>query len=44
MFHLVEKRKWYFLLSAIIIIPGLVAMIYSPATTGLPCEMAWISA
>jgi preprotein translocase SecF subunit len=40
MFHLVEKRKWYFLLSAIIIIPGLVAMIYSTATTGLPFKLA----
>ena len=40
MFHLVEKRKWYFLLSAIIIIPGLVAMIYSTATTGMPFKLA----
>ena len=40
MFHLVEKRKWYFLLSAIIIVPGLMAMIYSTATTGLPFKLA----
>jgi preprotein translocase SecF subunit len=40
MFTLVEKRKWYFLLSAIIIIPGLVAMIYSTITTGLPFKLA----
>ena len=31
MFNIVEKRHWYFLLSALIIIPGLVAMIYSIA-------------
>jgi preprotein translocase subunit SecF len=42
MLHLVEKRKWYFLLSAIIIIPGLVAMIYSVITTPnhLPFKLA----
>jgi preprotein translocase SecF subunit len=40
MLHLVEKRKWYFLLSTIIIIPGLVAMIYSTITTGLPFKLA----
>lgn len=31
MYHIVENRKWYFLLSALIIIPGLIAMIYSVA-------------
>jgi preprotein translocase subunit SecF len=40
MLHLVEKRKWYFLLSTIIIIPGLVAMIFSTITTGLPFKLA----
>jgi len=40
MLHLVEKRKWYFLLSTIIIIPGLVAMILSMITTGLPFKLA----
>jgi preprotein translocase SecF subunit len=40
MLHLVEKRKWYFLLSTIIIIPGLLAMIYSTITTGLPFKLA----
>ena len=40
MFRLVEKRKWYFLLSALVILPGLVAMIYSLATTGLPFKLA----
>ncbi len=40
MFRLVEKRKWYFLLSALVIVPGLVAMIYSTITTGLPFKLA----
>ena len=40
MFRLVEKRRWYFLISASIIIPGLIAMIYSTATTGLPFKLA----
>ncbi|HEX9118297.1 MAG TPA: protein translocase subunit SecF [Anaerolineae bacterium] len=33
MFHIVENRKWYFLLSALVIIPGLIAMIYTMAVT-----------
>ena len=40
MFRLVENRKWYFLLSALVIIPGLVAMIFSTITTGLPFKLA----
>ncbi len=40
MFRLVEKRRWYFLLSALVIVPGLVAMIYSTITTGLPFKLA----
>jgi preprotein translocase subunit SecF len=40
MFQLVERRKWYFLLSALIIVPGLIVMIYSIATTGLPFKLA----
>jgi preprotein translocase SecF subunit len=40
MFNIVEKRQWYFLLSAIIIIPGLVAMIYSIATYGSPVKLS----
>ena len=41
MFRLVEQRKWYFLLSALVIVPGLIAMIYSTATTGLPFKLAF---
>lgn len=40
MFRLVENRKWYFLLSALVIIPGLIAMIYSTATIGTPFKLA----
>jgi preprotein translocase subunit SecF len=40
MFHIVENRRWYFLLSALVIIPGLIAIIYSIATTGLPFKVA----
>ncbi len=40
MFQLVEKRRWYFLLSLLIIVPGLVAIIYSTVTTGLPFKVS----
>lgn len=40
MFRLVENRKWYFLLSALVILPGLIAMIYSTATIGMPFKVA----
>jgi preprotein translocase subunit SecF len=40
MFNIVEKRQWYFLLSALIIIPGLVAMIYSIVVFGAPVKLS----
>jgi preprotein translocase SecF subunit len=40
MIRFVEKRKWYFLLSSLIIVPGLIAMIYLTVTTGLPVKPA----
>jgi preprotein translocase subunit SecF len=40
MFRIVEKRRWYFLASSLIIIVGLIAMIYSTITTGLPFKLA----
>jgi preprotein translocase subunit SecF len=40
MFNLVEKRTWYFLFSAFIIIPGLVIMGYSWVTTGQPFHLS----
>jgi preprotein translocase subunit SecF len=39
MFNIVEKRQWYFLLSALIIIPGVVAMIYSIVVYGSPVKL-----
>ncbi|MFC2023540.1 protein translocase subunit SecF [Chloroflexota bacterium] len=40
MFNIVERRHWYFLFSALIIIPGLVAMAYSIATYGSPVKLS----
>lgn len=34
MFNLVQKRRWFFLLSAAIIVPGILIMLYSLSTTG----------
>ncbi len=39
MFNIVEKRQWFFLLSTVIIIPGLVAMIYSIIMFGSPIKL-----
>ena len=36
MFHIVENRRWYFLLSALVIVPGLLSMIYCMITFGAP--------
>jgi preprotein translocase subunit SecF len=40
MFNIVEKRHWYFLLSTLIIVPGLVAMIYSIVAFGTPVKLS----
>jgi preprotein translocase subunit SecF len=40
MFNIVEKRHWYFLLSTLIIVPGLVAMIYSIVAFGSPVKLS----
>lgn len=40
MFRIVEKRKIFFLLSALLIIAGLIAMGYSVASTGRPFKLA----
>jgi preprotein translocase SecF subunit len=40
MFSLVQKRKWYFILSALIIIPGLLLMGYNIATLGAPFRLS----
>jgi preprotein translocase subunit SecF len=39
MFTIVEKRHWFFLFSALIIVPGLVAMIYSAVMFGSPIRL-----
>ena len=40
MFNIVEKRHWYFLFSAVIIIPGLIAMVYSIVMFGSPVKLS----
>jgi preprotein translocase SecF subunit len=40
MFTLVQKRKWYFVISALLIVPGIVAMIYSTIAFGAPFRMS----
>lgn len=40
MFNLVEKRRWYFLLSAVVIVSGLLIMLYSWATIGSPFRLS----
>jgi len=39
MIQIVEKRRWYFLFSAIIILAGLAIMAYSTITTGTPFRL-----
>ena len=39
MFDLIQKRRWYFLISAILIAPGIAAMIYSLVTLGSPLRL-----
>ena len=40
MFNIVEKRRWFFLLSAIVILPGLAVMLYSTLSTGAPFRLS----
>jgi len=40
MFNLVQKRRWFFLFSTAIIVPGLIIMIYSTITTGAPFRLS----
>lgn len=40
MFSLVQKRRWYFIISAVLIVPGLVAMIYSTIVFGAPLRLS----
>jgi preprotein translocase SecF subunit len=40
MFSLIQKRRFFFLLSALVIIPGILLMIYSTVTTGAPFRLS----
>jgi preprotein translocase SecF subunit len=40
MFSIIEKRKLYYLLSLVVIVPGLIAMIYSTVTFGTPVRLS----
>jgi preprotein translocase SecF subunit len=40
MFNLIQKRRLFFLISAAVIVPGLVLMIYSTLTTGAPFRLS----
>ena len=40
MFDIIGKRYWYFLISALLIVPGLIAMIYSTVTYGAPVRLS----
>ncbi len=39
MFNFVKNRKYYFLLSTLVIVPGIIAMIISVVTTGVPVRL-----
>lgn len=40
MFDIIGKRYWYFLVSALLIVPGLIAMVYSTFTYGAPVRLS----
>ena len=40
MFNLVEKRRWFFIFSSFLIVPGLLVMIFSTITTGAPFRLS----
>ncbi|GAB4510216.1 MAG: protein translocase subunit SecF [Anaerolineae bacterium] len=40
MFNIVEKRRWFFLFSAFLIVPGLLIMVYSVIQTGSPFRLS----
>ncbi len=40
MIDFVGKRRWYFIISLAVIIPGLVAMVYSTVTVGSPLRLS----
>ncbi len=40
MFDIVQKRRWFFILSAVVIVPGLLIMLYSTLATGAPFRLS----
>ena len=40
MFNIVQKRRWYFTLSALVILPGLAIMLFSTISTGAPFRLS----
>ncbi|HEC21737.1 MAG TPA: protein translocase subunit SecF [Chloroflexi bacterium] len=40
MFNFVQRRRWYYLISASIIVPGIIAMIYSTIQFGSPVRLS----
>lgn len=40
MYQIVQHRKWYYLLSALVIIPGVIAMLYLLFTIGSPLRLS----
>lgn len=40
MYNIVQHRKWYYIFSSIIIIPGVLVMLFSLATTGRPLRLS----
>ena len=40
MFNIVERRRWFFLFSAIVIVPGLIIMLLSTVSTGAPFRLS----
>ncbi|MBM4464016.1 MAG: protein translocase subunit SecF [Chloroflexi bacterium] len=40
MFNIIEKRRWYFLISTLVIVAGLMAMIYSTVRFGTPVSLS----
>jgi preprotein translocase SecF subunit len=39
MFNIVGRRRWFYLLSLAVIVPGIIAMIYSTITSGAPVRL-----
>ncbi len=40
MFNFIQRRNWFYLLSAIVIVPGIIAMIFLTSTIGTPVRLA----